>query len=279
MLALLVAGFAQASQGEAQSADDAAALAEAAQNPLASVISFPLQWNSNFDMGAEERTQNVALFQPVLPFSIGELTLITRHILPVINQPSLTGDGPATGPAPLPPGRPDESFDRATGLGDYSGTVWLSPPAKGGFSWGLGASVLTPTATKPAFGADQWGAGPSGVVVWTPGSWVIAMIASNTWSFAGNDEREEVNQLYAQLVLNYNLDKGWYLVSAPTITADWNQEGDDRWMVPVGGGVGRIVKIGSIPNDFRVQAFGYVAKPESGPSWTLRFEWKVMFIK
>ena len=88
-----------------------------------------------------------------------------------------------------------------------------------------------------------------------------------------------MNQFYSQVVVNYNLEKGWYLVSAPTITADWNQEGDDRWMVPLGGGMGRIFKIGSIPNDVRVQAFGYVAKPEFGPSWTLRVEWKVMFIK
>ena len=108
---------------------------------------------------------------------------------------------------------------------------------------------------------------------------MIAVIASNTWSVAGNDERDDVNHFYSQLVVNYNLDKGWYLVSAPTITADWNQESDNRWMVPLGGGVGRIVKIGSVPNDIRVQAFGYAAKPEFGPSWTLRFEWKVMFIK
>ena len=122
VLALVAAGLTHARPAEAQAEDEAAALADAAQNPLASVIGLPLQWNSNFGTGEEERTQNVALFQPVVPFSIGGLTLITRHILPVINQPALTGDGPATGPVPLPPGRPDESFDRATGLGDYSGT-------------------------------------------------------------------------------------------------------------------------------------------------------------
>ncbi len=164
------------STGVAQEADaDAAALAKAAQNPLASVISTPIQWNSNFGMGPEDRTQNVILFQPVLPFSLGsKLTLITRHILPIINQPALDGDGPAFGPIPMPPGRPPEEFDRATGLGDYSGTFWLSPAGSGDLTWGLGATLLVPTATKPAFGADKWGAGPSGVLVWMPGSWVTA---------------------------------------------------------------------------------------------------------
>ena len=128
--ALVGAGFGP-STSVAQEAD-AAALAKAAQNPLASVISLPIQWNSNFSMGAEDRTQNVILLQPVLPFSLGsKLTLITRHILPIVNQPAITGDGPAFGPIIMPPGRPPDDFDRATGLGDYSGTFWLSSRASG----------------------------------------------------------------------------------------------------------------------------------------------------
>jgi len=265
--------------GWAQQADDPGALAKASQNPLARVISVPLQWNSNFGMGSEGRTQNVINFKPIWPFSIGKLTLITRHILPIINQPAISGEGPAFGPTVMPPGRPDEDFDRTTGLGDYTGTYWLSPPSGGNLTWGLGATVLFPTATKPAFGADKWGAGPSGVVVWTPGSWVTAIVLSNTWSFAGNEERADVNQLYSQLVANLNLGSGWYVTSAPVITANWNAESGDRWTVPLGGGAGRSFRIGSLPNDLRVQAFGYLAKPEDGPSWTLQVQWKVMFIK
>lgn len=279
MLAAVVAVAGSPSLSVAQEAD-AAALAQAAQNPLASVISVPLQWNSNFGMGLEDRTQNVILLLPVFPFSLGEkLTLITRHILPFINQPAITGDGPAFGPIPMPPGRPPEEFDRATGLGDYSGTFWLSPAGSGNLTWGLGATLLIPTATKPAFGADKWGAGPSGVVVWMPGSWVTALIISNTWSFAGNEERADVNQLYAQLVANLNIGKGWYLTSAPVITANWEAESEDRWTVPIGGGAGRIFKIGSLPNDVRVSAFGYLAKPTNGPAWTLQIQWKLLFVK
>ncbi len=279
MLAAVVAVAGSPSLSVAQEAD-AAALAQAAQNPLASVISVPLQWNSNFGMGLEDRTQNVILLLPVFPFSLGEkLTLITRHILPFINQPAITGDGPAFGPIPMPPGRPPEEFDRATGLGDYSGTFWLSPAGSGNLTWGLGATLLIPTATKPAFGADKWGAGPSGVVVWMPGSWVTALIISNTWSFAGNEERADVNQLYAQLVANLNIGKGWYLTSAPVITANWEAESEDRWTVPIGGGAGRIFKIGSLPNDVRISAFGYLAKPTNGPAWTLQIQWKLLFVK
>lgn len=259
---------------------DAAALAKAAQNPLASVISLPIQWNSNFGMGAEDRTQNVIILQPIVPFSLStKLTLITRNSFPIVNQPAITGDGPAFGPILLPPGRPPEDFDRATGLGDYSGNYWLSPSGGGDLTWGLGATLLVPTATKPAFGADKWGAGPSAVVVWMPGSWVTALIINNTWSFAGNEERADVNQLYAQLVANLNVGNGWYLTSAPVITANWEVESEDRWTVPIGGGAGRIFKIGSLPNDVRISGFGYLAKPTNGPAWSLQVQWKLLFPK
>jgi len=68
-------------------------------------------------MGAEDRTQNVINLLPVFPFSLGsKLTLITRHILPIVNQPAITGDGPAFGPIIMPPGRPPGDLDRATGM-------------------------------------------------------------------------------------------------------------------------------------------------------------------
>ena len=51
MLVLLAARVVQASQGEAQSADDAAALANAAQNPLASVIGVPTRVELEFQRG------------------------------------------------------------------------------------------------------------------------------------------------------------------------------------------------------------------------------------
>jgi len=140
LLATMLGAGLSPSTSVAQEAD-AAALAKAAQNPLASVISLPIQWNSNFSMGAEDRTQNVINLLPVFPFSLGsKLTLITRHILPIVNQPAITGDGPAFGPIIMPPGRPPGDLDRATGLGDYSGTFWLSPAGGGDLTWGLSHS-------------------------------------------------------------------------------------------------------------------------------------------
>ncbi len=62
-----------------------AALAKAAQNPVADMISFPMQNNTNFGVGPNQRVQDVLNFQPVIPFHLNaKWNLITRTILPVV---------------------------------------------------------------------------------------------------------------------------------------------------------------------------------------------------
>lgn len=75
-------------------AEDEANLAKQAQNPIANLISLPLQNNTNFGIGPEDETQNILNIQPVLPFGITEsLNLITRTILPVVSQPDILTGG------------------------------------------------------------------------------------------------------------------------------------------------------------------------------------------
>ena len=64
-------------------------LTKAAQNPIANMMSFPFQNNTNFKIGPDSnRTQNVLNIQPVLPFFKGRL--ITRTIFPLVWQPDYT---------------------------------------------------------------------------------------------------------------------------------------------------------------------------------------------
>ena len=59
-----------------------------------------------------------------------------------------------------------------------------------------------------------------------------------------------------QPFVNYNFGKGWYVSSGPIITANWAAHGsDDTWTVPVGGGFGRIIRIGKLPVNLSAQAF------------------------
>ena len=84
-LVLTAAALIATSPAYAQQGED---LREAAQNPIADLISVPFQNNTNFDIGRSENTQNVLNIQPVYPTHLNQSwNLITRPILPVISQP------------------------------------------------------------------------------------------------------------------------------------------------------------------------------------------------
>jgi len=238
-------------------------LAKASQNPVADLISLPFQNNTNFNFGPEEKTQNILNIQPVWPFSLTEnWNLITRTIVPVISQPGLV------------PGR-----DRENGVGDMSFTAFLSPANPGKWIWGVGPALLLPTATDDVLGTDKWGAGPSVVVLTVRGPWVAGALANQIWSFAGDNDRGDVNQMLIQPFVNYNLPGGWYLVSAPIATANWEADSDNTWIVPVGGGVGKIFRVGKLPINAQVQGFYNVEKPDNGADWTLRLQLQLLFPK
>ena len=235
-------------------------LARAAQNPVASLISLPFQNNTNFDVGPQEKTQNIMNIQPVWPFEMNEdWNLITRTIVPVISQPAFT---PAQ--------------DREFGLGDTVFTAFLSPKDSGEWIWGVGPALLLPTSTDDRLGAGEWGAGPSAVILTIRGPWVVGSLFSNIWSFTGD---EQVNLFTWQYFVNYNLDDGWYLTSAPVITANWEANSDNRWTVPFGGGVGKIFKIGKQPMNVSAAAYYNVEKPDFGADWQARLQVQFLFPK
>ena len=257
---LNIAAFSHAVRAEDKGTQD---LAKAAQNPVASMISLPFQNNTNFGVGPGDDTQNILNIQPVIPVKLSEnWNLITRTIAPVIYQPELV---PGTG----------SEF----GLGDINMTLFLSPAKPGKLIWGIGPALSFPTATDTVLGTDKWSAGPSAVALTMQGPWVVGGLASNLWSYAGDDDRSDVNQFLFQYFINYNLPKGWYVSSAPIITANWEADSGNQWTVPFGGGVGKIFKIGKQPLNAQVQAFYNVEKPDNGPDWSLRLQLQFLFPK
>jgi hypothetical protein len=92
------------------------------------------------------------------------------------------------------------------------------------------------------------------VALTQPGKWVLGGLVNNLWSFAGKSEREEVNLMTIQPFVNYNFPKGYYLSTAPIITANWETDSDDTWTVPIGGGGGRPIRFGKLPVNLQAQA-------------------------
>jgi len=239
------------------------ALAKAAQNPVANMISLPIQNNTSFGIGPNDRTQNVTNIQPVIPFNMGDFNIITRTIVPLIYQPYL-----------------DQDCGGDYGLGDINTTAFLSPADAGELTWGIGPILVMPTATKDSLGSKKWSAGLSGLGLWQSGPWVIGVLVNNVWSFAGSSSADDINSMLLQYFVNYNLDDGWYLTSAPIMTANWEADkGGDIWTVPVGGGFGKVLKIGKQPVNAQIQAFYVVNSPTIGPNWQLRLQFQFLFPK
>jgi hypothetical protein len=243
------------------SSDD---LRKAAQNPMADLISVPVQNNINFGYGPLEKTQNITNIQPVIPFDLNEdWLIISRTIVPLISQPEFY-----------------EGQGRKFGLGDINQSLFIGPKKPGKIIWGAGSVFLLPTATDSRLGGKKWGAGPAAVALTMQGPWVIGGLVQNIWSFAGDSDRDDVNQMLAQYFINYNLPNGWYLTSSPIITANWEADSDNRWTIPFGGGFGRLFRIGKFPVNTQIQAFYNVEKPDTlGPDWTLRFQIQILLPK
>ena len=249
--------------GQSVFAQDETELAKKTQNPLSNLISVPFQNNFNFNVGPDNDTQYLLNIQPVYPMNLNkEWNWIHRLIIPVINQPELV---PGTG----------DTF----GLSDIQYQGYFSPAKSGELLWGIGPVVSFPTASDKLIGTEKWSAGPGGVVLKVQGPWVIGVIANNIWSFAGDDDRADVNQMLLQYFINYNFPSGMYVTTAPIITANWEADSDDRWTVPFGGGIGKIFRIGKLPINTSVSAYYNVEHPDNGPEWQARLQFQFLFPK
>jgi hypothetical protein len=264
-LAVLVAAPPQSRAEEKGGAD----LRAAVQNPVGAMYSIPLKFN--FDFGAPNGEASFLNIQPVIPITVGDWNFINRIIAPLIDTPGqITG----TPEIPNPP-----AGDGATGLGDINYSLFVSPAKPKGFIWGLGPSIMLPTATDKQLGSEKWSAGPTGVVLVQPKWGTYGGLVRHLWSFAGDDDRASVNQTLIEPFVNYNLAGGWYLIADIIITANWEADSDQRWTVPLGGGVGKLLKIGNQAINVRTEAYYNVEKPDSAPDWQWGFTVQFLFPK
>jgi hypothetical protein len=245
LVSLAVPGFAQQDQS----------LAKEAKNPFADLINLQFYNDATLGVGPNKQTQGIVTIQPVIPINLNaDWTLITRTVLPLIAQPGLS---------------PGEGWNR--GQGDTQLSTFLSPARTGPLVWGIGPVFQIPTAANEALGQGKWGAGPTAGVQWTGEQWTFGALINNIWSFAGDAGRASVDQMQLEPEINYNFQSNpnRYLSFAPTITANWQASGNERWTVPVSLGIGQLVKIGRQSVNFQATAYYNVTAPPGSGSWTL----------
>ena len=222
-------------------------------NPLANLISVPIQNNLNVNYGPYDRNVNILNIQPVIPFANGKI--ITRTIIPVVSIPDFAS----------------ENGMETTGLGDIGITGFYVPESKG-LIWGVGPVLEVPTGGSIR-GSQKWSAGPSLLALTQKRGWTFGALGNNTWSFAGDENRPDVNRMLLNVFLVKQLGKGWSISSAPIITADWTAEKGQQWLVPVGLGINKLLLIGGkFPINVVTQVYNNVVRPDFGPEWQFRFQ-------
>lgn len=252
-------------QGEGGGQGD---LATQSQNPIASLISVPFEFNSNQNVGEDEKTQNILLAKPVVPIDITEnWNFVLRALIPFIDQPD-------SGP-----------IDGKTGVGDIQLQTYFVPKktnSLGGdnfWTWGVGPVLQFDSASDDILGTGRNAAGIGGVFFSKINNWTVGALLNNVWDVDSSKTREDVNLTTAQPFANYNLGNGWYLKSGPVITYNHEADSGNRWNIPVGGGFGRVFNLGKQPVNLSVAAYGFADSPDGGANAQLQASLVFLFPK
>jgi len=222
---------------------------------------MPLQYNIDYGIGPAGASQQTLKFMPVIPFSLGpDWNLITRTIIPWIDAES-----------------PVEGGEDKSGLGDIQQSFFFTPKKPvGGWILGAGPIIQYSSATDDALGSEKWGAGPSVIALQQKNGWTIGTLANHVWSFAGNDDRANVNMTFLQPFLA-KTTKSYTTYSINTESLyDWE---NSQWTVPINVSIGQMFKIGRQPISLELGYRYYAEKPEGGPDWGLRIFVKFLFPK
>ena len=261
---LLCCTLALAFSLNANAQDQGEDLAKQLANPVASLVSVPIQVNYDENYGADDagsvwRTN----IQPVIPFSISEnWNIISRTILPVIDQEDVPSQGV------------DES-----GLGDTLQSVFFSPkqPTANGWIWGAGPAFLLPTASDELLGSEKWGIGPTGVVLKQQGPWTYGMLANHIESISGESDRADISASFLQPFLAYVTETKTTFTINSESTYDWENE---NWSVPVNFVVSQLFAVRGQALQLSVGARYWADTPENGPDdWGLRLVLTFLFPK
>ena len=237
------------------------------------LLAGPLVWSAErylvlpmemeTDRGAANGDATLLRVMPAYNWKINEdWQVVNLDLILLANAPGGRPGSPSN-PEPIPGGR-------ARGLSDWLHASFFSPLKHGNLVLGAGFLLSLPTATDPALGSGKWAAGPALRFSWTSNHWRIGAFGGQRWSFAGKSDRADISQLMVRGTILYEPPGNWFFVSAPIITANWNAERSERWLVPVGGGVGRKFNLAGREWRASVQFYGNAVRPEGAPDWSAR---------
>ncbi|HTS20242.1 MAG TPA: transporter [Casimicrobiaceae bacterium] len=252
VLAFAAAVLTFAAPAQAQQSSDAD-LANKLNNPVASLISLPIQYNWDHEFGPDRDGHKTTLnVQPVIPSKLnGDWNLISRVIVPIVDQhvPFL-GDG------------------SQSGIGDITGEFFFSPskPTANGAIWGVGPAIIVPTDVDFISGG-KWALGPTAVVLKQESGLTYGALLNHVWSVGGSGA-QSISSTFIQPFLAYTTEDAWTYSLNTESTYDWTHR---QWTVPINALVSKLTRIGKRPISFGLGARYYADSPDSGPhGWGVR---------
>jgi hypothetical protein len=200
-------------------------LADKLSNPIAGLISVPLQNNIDYGIGAYHGAKYTLNFQPVIPITLSpKLNLITRYIIPILDQHSITGEGV-----------------NQFGLSDATVSAFFTPAnIKNGLTWGIGPAFLFPIGTNDFLTTKKWAAGPTAIVLKQAHGLTYGFLVNQLWSFAGDETRNEINQMFLQPFFSKNYKSGAGLGLGSEITFNWQGNTTAAFLIPTVSGITKL---------------------------------------
>ncbi|KAF2511212.1 transporter [Flavobacterium foetidum] len=226
-------------------------LADKLANPVASLISVPLQNNLNYGIGLYNGVKYTLNIQPIVPFKLSDkLNLITRYIIPVVDQRNITGLN-----------------THEFGLSDATVTAFFAPKSTP-LIYGIGPAFLVPTATEKLLGTEKFGVGPSLLVMHQGKGLSVGFIANQIWSVAGASDRADYNTFYTQIFLSHSYKSGASWGVNAEITQNWES---NSTLISLNPSLGGITKFGDQVVQLSVQPMIPIVGPRNiRPDWGLR---------
>ena len=226
-------------------------IAKQLANPIANMISVPIQFEYNRGMGLDQKgVDQTVLLQPVMPINLGGGDIfIVRPILAAVNLNNVYGQS----------GFGVSSITIESFYASYTGSSWI---------WGVGPYLSAPLNSNGFYGSQQTGVGVTGVVLNRDGPWTYGLLGYQSWSAGGDPTYGTQNNLYGQPFLAYTTKDSW--TYSANMQAQYNYY-LHRTSNPLYVGVSKLEVFGELPVQFSVGGMYYLSSIPGGPAgWGAR---------